>query len=233
MDTFNKIQFAQFVTEIKSRIRAAQLEALRAVNLQLIDLYWNIGKLIVERQEAYGWGRSVVEKLSEELRKEFPGALGYSVASLWRMRIFYSIYHKNQFLAPLVREIGWSHNIIIFEKCKDDLQREFYIRMTRKFGWTKAVLIHQIENKSFEKYLINQTSFDQTMPEHLRNQAKLAVKDEYTFDFLELSEVEYALKSAVHPIGVATYTLTQDLPTDYSVLLPSAADIRDKLEGLL
>ena len=71
-------------------------------------------------------------------------------------------------------------------KCKDDLQREFYIRMTRKFGWTKAVLIHQIENKSFEKYLLNQTSFDRTLPEHLRNQAKPAVKDEYTFDFLEL-----------------------------------------------
>ena len=131
-------------------------------------------------------GKIRCERLSEELRKEFSGAQGYSAASLWRMRIFYSIYHKNQFLAPLVREIGWSHNIIIFEKCKDDLQREFYIRMTRKFGWTKSVLIHQIENKSFEKYLINQTSFDLTLPEHLRNQAKLAVKDEYTFDFLEL-----------------------------------------------
>jgi predicted nuclease of restriction endonuclease-like (RecB) superfamily len=96
------------------------------------------------------------------------------------------VMHSNEFLQPMVGEISWAKNIAIMSKCKDDLQREFYIRMAIKFGWTKAVLIHQIENKSFEKYLINQTSFDQTLPEHLRNQAKLAVKDEYTFDFLEL-----------------------------------------------
>ena len=74
------------------------------------------------------------------------------------------------------------------EKCKDDLEREFYIRMTRKHGWTKNVLIHQIENQSYEKTLLNQTNFDKTVPESILQQAKLAVKDEYTFDFLELGE---------------------------------------------
>jgi len=88
----------------------------------------------------------------------------------------------------LVREIGWSHNVIIFEKCKDDLEREFYIRMTRRMGWSKNVLIHQIENKTYEKTLSSQTNFDKALPAKIRNQAKLAVKDEYTFDFLELSE---------------------------------------------
>ncbi|HPL80741.1 MAG TPA: PDDEXK nuclease domain-containing protein, partial [Burkholderiaceae bacterium] len=91
-------------------------------------------------------------------------------------------------LAPLVREIGWSHNLVILERCKDPLEREFYIRMTRKFGWSKNVLIHQIDNQSYEKSLLGQTNFDQALTPELRAQAKLAVKDEYTFDFLELGE---------------------------------------------
>ena len=87
-----------------------------------------------------------------------------------------------------MREIAWAHNIAIMEKCKDPLEREFYIRMTKKFGWTKNVLIHQIENQSYEKTLLNKTNFNKTIPEKYRHQAKLAVKDEYTFDFLELGE---------------------------------------------
>jgi hypothetical protein len=86
----------------------------------------------------------------------------------------------NEKIAPLVREIGWTHNLLILYRCKDDLQREFYIRMTRKFGWSKNVLIHQIENQSYEKTLLGQTNFDKALPEALRNQAKLPVKDEYT-----------------------------------------------------
>ena len=187
MAKLQQTAFNQFVTEVKSKIQQARLVALKAVNKQLIDLNWSIGKLIVERQEKYGWGKSVVEKLSKELQTEFPNTQGYSSGNLWRMRHFYLSYRAKENLAPMVREIGWSHNIIIFEKCKDDLQREFYIRKTKKYGWTKAVLRHQIGNQSYEKYLLNQTSFDQTLPEHLLGQAKLAIKDEYTFDFLELS----------------------------------------------
>ena len=81
----------------------------------------------------------------------------------------------------MVREIGWSHNVVIMEKCKDDLEREFYIQMTQKYGWSKNVLIHQIEGKSYEKFLFNQTNFDEAVPEKFRYQAKLAVKDEYNF----------------------------------------------------
>src|SRR5659263_313979 len=107
------------------------------------------------------------------------------------MKQFYQSYAQNTKLSPLVREIGWTHNIIILMNCKDDLEREFYIRMTRKFGWSKSVLIHQIENQSYEKTLLNQTNFEQNLPAEIQNQAKLAVKDEYTFDFLELGD-EYS-----------------------------------------
>ena len=180
--------YQSFLKDIKETILSAQYEALRAVNKELIALYWDIGSMIVERQEKEGWGKSVVEMLSEDLQKEFSGIKGFSAANLWRMRNIYLTYRENEKLAPLVREISWTKNIVIMEKCKDDLEREFYIKMTKKFGWTKNVLIHQIESQAYERFLLNQTNFDQALPEKYRPQAKLAVKDEYTFDFLELGE---------------------------------------------
>ena len=180
--------YGRLLGEVKERIRSAQYEALRKVNRELISLYWDIGRLIVERQRDAGWGRSVVETLAEDLRAEFHGIGGFSAANLWRMRLFYDTYADNEKLAPLVREIGWSHNLIIMEKCKDDLEREFYLRMTRRLGWTKNVLTHQIENKTYEKTMLGQTNFEETLPDEIRGQARLAVKDEYTFDFLELGD---------------------------------------------
>ena len=176
------------LTEIKERIRSAQYEALKAVNKELVGLYWDIGRMIVERQDVEGRGKAVVEQLAADLRTEFPGVGGFSASNLWRMKAFFETYTGLEKLAPLVREIGWSHNLAILERCKDPLEREFYLRMTRKFGWSKNVLIHQIDNQSYEKSLLGQTNFDQALTPELRAQAKLAVKDEYTFDFLELGE---------------------------------------------
>ena len=151
-------------------------------------MYWFIGKSIAVKLEQSGWGKSVVTTLSEDLQKEFPGTKGFSDSNLWRMKGFYETYNKNEKLAPMVREIAWSHNLVILEKCKDDLEREFYIRMTRKYGWTKNVLIHQVEGNAYHRYLLNQTNFDTALAERYRHQAKLAVKDSYAFDFLEISE---------------------------------------------
>ncbi len=155
--------------------------------------------MIVERQKKYGWGKAIVENLAKDLQKEFPGVKGFSPQNIWRMRQFCFAYDGNIKLSPLVREIGWSHNVIILMNCKSDLEREFYIRMTRKFGWSKNFLIHQIENKTYEKTILNQTNFNKTVPAYIRDQAKLAVKDEYTFDFLELGEEhkESELESAL------------------------------------
>jgi len=185
--TQNK-EYTHLLESIKTRIRRAQYDALKAVNKEMIVLYWDIGKMIVERQQKEGWGKAVVETLAVDLQKEFPGVQGYSKDNLWRMRKFFIQYQDNQKLAPMVQEIGWTHNIFIMERCGDDLEREFYIRMTRKYGWTKNVLLHQIDNKTYEKTLLNQTNFDKALPQNIKNQAKLAVKDEYTFDFLELGD---------------------------------------------
>lgn len=191
MSEINAENYGELLVAVKQRIRAAQYEALKAVNKELISLYWDIGRLIVSRQEGETWGKSVVEKLAKDLQTEFPGISGFSARNIWRMRDFYLSYYTNKKLSPMVTEIGWSHNLEIMVRCKDDLEREFYIRAARKFGWTKNVLIHQIENQSYEKTLLNQTNFDKAISEDIRNQAKLAVKDEYTFDFLELSD-EYS-----------------------------------------
>lgn len=182
------LDYAQLLHEVKARVRSAQYAALKAVNTELVGLYWDIGRMIARRQERAGWGRSVVENLSADLRREFPGVAGFSVQNLWYMRQFYLEYHGHERLQPLVGEIAWAHNLAIMSKCKDPLEREFYLRMTRKFGWSRNVLIHQIDNQSYEKSLLGQTNFDQALTPELRAQAKLAVKDEYTFDFLELGE---------------------------------------------
>jgi predicted nuclease of restriction endonuclease-like (RecB) superfamily len=197
--------YGEFLGEVKRRVRSAQYEALRVVNRELISLYWDIGRMIVARQEGQGWGRSVVERLAEDLQAEFPGVRGFSTANLWRMRQFYATYARNEELSQLVREIGWGHNLVIIDRCKDDLQREYYVRMARRLGWSRAVLVHHIENQSYEKTLLNQTNFDRTLPEEIRDQAKLAVKDEYTFDFLGLGEehrereLERAILAKVEP----------------------------------
>jgi predicted nuclease of restriction endonuclease-like (RecB) superfamily len=186
--TPSPVDYAQLLAEVKERVRSAQYAALKAVNTELVGLYWDLGRMIVERQEQAGWGKSVVERLSQDLRREFPGVAGFSVQNLWYMRQFHMEYRGDERLQPLVGEIAWAHNLVIMSKCKAPLEREFYLRMTRKFGWSKNVLIHQIDNQSYEKSLSGQTNFDQTLTPELRVQAKLAVQDEYTFDFLELAE---------------------------------------------
>ena len=192
-------EYINFVKSIKYKILKSQYEALKSVNKELIALYWDTGKSIVEKQERLGWGKSIVKNLALDLQKEFVGIKGFSERNLWNMRTFYSEYAENKKLQALTAEIGWTHNVVIFQKCKDDYEREFYLQMTKRYGWTYRVLANHIENKSYEKFLLNQTNFDKTVPRKYKDQAKLAVKDEYMFDFLELNEEhsEHELESAI------------------------------------
>ena len=328
----------EFIAEIKQKVREAQYQALKAVNVHLINLYWELGRAIAEKQEM-GWGKNIVPTLSKELQVEFPNMEGFSAGNLWLMAQFYTEYQQDVNLVPLVREISWTKHIVILKKCKDSQQRLFYTISTKKFGWTKDVLIHQIENKTYEKYLLNQTNFDNVLPEKIKNQAHLAVKDHYNFEFLEMANehseyeleqalirniksfllelgtdfsfignqykiyvshkeykidlllfhrklqsliaidlkigefepehkgkmefylsvlndtvklphenpaigiiickskdrtiVEYSLKTATLPIGVATYTTTNNLPEAYKALLPATEQITSKLQSLL
>lgn len=170
--------YEPLVNDVKELIHKKQYHVLKIMNTETIHFYWEIGKEIYRQQEINRWGKSIVKILSKELQKEFPCEKGYSAANLWKMRNFYLSYRNSKKPALLVREISWSNNIVIMEKCKDDLQREFYSQMAKRYGWTKRILANFMQAQTYENYLFNQTNFDLTLPEERRAQAKLAVIEE-------------------------------------------------------
>jgi predicted nuclease of restriction endonuclease-like (RecB) superfamily len=180
--------YAQVLENLRGMIQTAQYKALSSVNKELISIYYGIGKTIHEHQNAANWGTSVIEQLAVDLQNSFPGMKGFSSRNLWRMRDFYLSYHGNEKLTAMLTEISWTHHLVILEKCKDPLEREFYMRMAKKNGWTYRVLMNQISNKTFEKMMATQTNFDRNLPDSIKIEAQLAMKDDYTFDFLELAD---------------------------------------------
>ncbi len=180
--------YNEFLHEVKTHIRQRQYQALRAANKELLALYWWLGEAISRRQAEQGWGKAVVKTLAGDLQAEFPGRNGFSAQNLWLMRQFFNEYSDKPKLQPLVGEISWSHNLLIMARCKDDLEREFYLRASARFGWTKSVLQHQLDNQSYRQYLAGQTNFDAALPDSIKAQALLAVKDHYVFDLMGLAE---------------------------------------------
>ena len=143
-------EYIDIIGSVKDRIRTTQYSAMLAVNQELVVLFWDIGRMISEKQQELGWGKAIVENVSNDLRNEFPSSRGFSVSNLWSMAQFYAEYKDDTFLQPLVGEIGWVHNLTIFSKCQSRNQRKFYLLSTKKFGWSKRVLEHQIKNKTYE-----------------------------------------------------------------------------------
>jgi predicted nuclease of restriction endonuclease-like (RecB) superfamily len=188
INKFMDQDYLLFLTELKERIRTAQYEAAKAVNTHIVRLYWETGERLSAKVKD-GWGKSVVETLSKDIQKEFPGISGFSVRNLWYMKQFYDEYSGNEKLQPLVAEISWSKHLIIMGRCKSVEERQFYIITTKKMGWTKAVLMNKIELKSFEKFLLGQSNFEKTLSSDIKNQAILAIQDEYSWDFAELDEL--------------------------------------------
>lgn len=210
-------EYGLFLTEITSRIRSAQYEAMKAVNKEMIALYWEVGKRISEQQKTLGWGKAVVETLSKDIQKEFPGIQGFGSRNMWYMAQFYTEYGADEILQPLVAEISWSKHLVIMTKCKDTRQRQFYILATRKFGWSKDALIHKIEWQAYEKYLLGQTNFEVTLPETVKNQAVLALQDEYVWDFIGLGE-KYSEAELEQAILQNIRAFLMDFGSDFSFL---------------
>ena len=190
----------EFIAEVKNQIKAAQYRALQKVNSEQVNLYWNIGKTILERQREFGWGKSIVELLAAELQTEFVGIDGFSARNLWRMRTLVDQYNQSTLiLPPLVAEIPWTHNIIIIEKCKDEHERFYYINLTKQQRWSKIMLINAIGAQTYQRTLINQTNFLETLPASIAYEADLMLKDEFLFGFLNLTEpyTEAQLEQAI------------------------------------
>ena len=194
-------EYLDFRNEITSRIRSPQYEALKAVNKEMIALYWEIGRRITEQQGGLGLGKiRHGEPFAVHNKRMFLGIKGFGVSNMWDMARFYTEYRSNEILQPLVGEISWSKHIVILTKCKEMQQRQFYILSTKKYGWTKDVLINKDRSKDLRKLSArSEGNFDMTLPEKIKNQAILALKDEYTFDLVGLSKEhsEYELEQAI------------------------------------
>ncbi|MGJ0494649.1 PDDEXK nuclease domain-containing protein [Aliarcobacter cryaerophilus] len=186
-------QYKNFLQELKQKIYSAKSKAILSANRIMIELYFDIGKDIVAKQEALGWGKSVVEKMSKDLIGEFGEKSGYSTSNLWRMRNFYLSYKENEKLAQSVREISWGQNIIIFEKIKDDIEKEYYINNTIENGWNRNVLMHHIKTNLFERDKLENKSnnFELSLPSELSELAQDIVKSEYNLEFLEVAKDTY------------------------------------------
>lgn len=182
--------YIAFLQTIKQRIHKSRIAAYRTVNKELIDLYLDIGKEIAQRQEREGWGKSVVEHLSQDLQKEFSGAAGFSAQNLWFMRQMYLEYSQSPNLLQLVREIPWGQNITIMTKIKDSGERAYYLRMTTEMGWSRSVLLHQIKTAAYQRHqsISKQHNFKQTLQPVLAEQADEAMKDVYALDFLGITK---------------------------------------------
>jgi predicted nuclease of restriction endonuclease-like (RecB) superfamily len=192
--------YQELLEDIKRRIAEARTRASLAVNRKLIELYWWIGSLIVYRQQEEGWGSAAIERLSQDLRAAFPGATGLSKSNIWRMRAFYLAYHASEELAQPARdsrenalpqavaEIPWGHNIALIEKVKDRQQRLWYAAQTIEHGWSRAVLVHQIESDLYSRQGQALTNFEHALPVPQSDLARELVKDPYHLDFLGLAD---------------------------------------------
>ncbi len=181
-------RYEDVLKSISSKIKSAQARAMSAVNQELIEIYREIGKTIHEQQSQGEWGDAVVDHLAQDLQKSFPGMKGFSSRNLWRMKDFYQTYEGSKKLTTLSAEISWSHNIAILSKCKSPLEKEFYMKMSKRNGWTYRVLVHQIEIETFETTMEAQSNFKETLPTNLHPEAILIAKDEYALDFLGLAD---------------------------------------------
>jgi len=180
--------YDEFLRDLKQRISAAQMKAVLAVNRELILLYWHIGREILERQERAGWGAKIIDRLSRDLHGDFPDVRGFSPRNLKYMRAFAEAYPDREFVQQVVAQIPWGHNVRILDNIKDPAQRQWYANAALQHGWSRNVLVLQIESALHRRQGKAQTNFPRTLPPPQSDLARQVLKDPYNFDFLTLAE---------------------------------------------
>jgi predicted nuclease of restriction endonuclease-like (RecB) superfamily len=204
--------YAEFLESLKARVRQAQTQAMLSVNRELIRLYWEIGREIVQRQDQAGWGRSVVEQLADDIRRSFLGMGGFSRTNVFRMRAFYLAYRSEVVPQPVgqtnrrkkvpqpvrrtteagppspMADLPWGHNVLLFERVKKQAERLWYAAKALEHGWSRAVLTVQIETGLFGRQGQAVTNFSTRLPLPQSDLAQQSLKDPYLFDFMTLHE---------------------------------------------
>jgi len=178
--------YPAFLADLKERIRTARLRTSLSVNRELVLLYWSIGRDILSRQSNEGWGAKVIERLAADLRRAFPEMTGVSPRNLKYMRSFAEAWPHEPIVQQLVAQLPWGHNTHLIDLVKCPLQREWYARQTIEYGWSRSVLVHQIESRLFERQGGALTNFERTLPAEQSDLAQQVIKDPYSFDFLSL-----------------------------------------------
>jgi predicted nuclease of restriction endonuclease-like (RecB) superfamily len=191
--------YDQFLRNLKEQIRVAQVRASLAVNSELILLYWQIGQAILERQRNEGWGAKIIGKIARDLKQEFPGLQGLSARNLTYMRAFADAYPDLVIVQRSVALLPWRHNIALIEKLDSPDDRIWYAQQATENGWSRDVLVLQIESKLRNRLGGAITNFSQVLPQPQSDLAQSLLKDPYHLEFLTLSkdaqerDLEFAL----------------------------------------
>ena len=216
-ELFDSMEYREWLNQVKSKIRSVQIKAALEVNKSLLSLYWTLGKMIVDKQTESGWGNAVIERLSRDLKKEFPEMKGFSRANLFSTRkwyLFYSVQDKK--VQQLVRQIPWGHNILIINKIKDYNKAEFYINATVANNWSRNVLLHQIETNLYDRKRHLTHNFNPSIGIILCKTRNKII-------------AEYALRDMSKPIGVSEYKFTEAVPEELKSSLPTIEELETGL----
>ena len=180
--------YADWLSELKSRIHIAQQRATLAVNRELVLLYWQIGRDILVRQAEQGWGAKVIERLAEDLRLAFPDMKGFSPRNLKYMRAFAEAWPDEEFVQQAVAQLPWGHNLVLLDKLTDSGTRRWYAAKAIEHNWSRNILVMQIETRQMERSGSAVTNFAASLPKAQSDLALESLKDPYRFDFLGLTD---------------------------------------------
>jgi predicted nuclease of restriction endonuclease-like (RecB) superfamily len=178
---------ASFV-EVVDLIQKARQRAFQAVNTELIDLYWRVGEYISRKLETAAWGEGVVEQLAAYIARQHADLKGFTQRNLFRMRQFYETYRGDEKVAPLVRQLPWTHNLMILSRSKRPEEREFYLRLAIQERWSSRDLERQLNSALFERAVLSPPIVSALLTQ-LHPLAQTVFKDSYLIDFLDLPEV--------------------------------------------
>lgn len=185
-DLVKSKDYKLFIQEIKSRVKHAQVKAAVSVNTELMHLYWDMGKDIIEKQKLTTWGDGFLDQLSKDLQKEFPDMKGFSLRNLKYIRQWVQFWEVSTIGQQAVAQIPWGHNLLIMTKLKNEQEAMFYVQKTIENNWSRSVLSHQIENSLHLRQGKSVTNFKAVLPKPQSDLAIQTMKDPYNFDFLTL-----------------------------------------------
>ncbi len=180
--------YDELLVQLKERIRGAQVRAALSVNRELVLLYWSIGRDILARQQEQGWGAKVIERLAGDLRHEFPEMKGFSPRNLKYMRAFAAAWPEEAIVQQVVAQLPWGHNVRLLDYVKDHAERAWYVHVTIENGWSRSILVHQIESGLYHRQGRAITNFERVLPPPQSELAAQILKDPYSFDFLTLAQ---------------------------------------------